>query len=398
MKKHIRIIAILLVFLIPISISTSGCLTESIQRIEQYAQFASYISTQAEEPYKPDITALTVPEVPDTPPHIFEKMPATITSSSRTIPGFSLSSQYYYTTFYEGGTGTLKIFVENSGNKPVFIYGYAIRGPDTSCTNGSYIQNTGITIPAGEERYIGMFNVAIPHEIDQITLRLSMSMLVQTNSGTWYDHQEQFFDGITMDVIPMLTKEYPEHVFNLPQDVFERANNKVNPRDINVREIAAGSAKTYPGTYNIFQICALFDYVKENIQYISDPRGDDHWSPPNETLKIGAGDCDDYSILLSSLIEAIGGTTRLYLTDTHAFTAVYIGNDTCHIGRIVDGIGQYYGPVPVYYSTDEYGSWLMLDPTSSLYAGDLPGNTALTPQGWTYLNTTKITAIDIIPK
>lgn len=394
MKKHICIIAILLVFMI--SISASGCLTESVQQIEQYAQSTKYISTQAEEPYKPDISTLTVPEVPDTPPHIFEKIPTT--TSSRMIPGFSLSSQYYYTTFYEGGTGTLKIFVENSGNKPVFIYGYAIRSPDIPGINGSYMQNTGITIPASEERYIGMFNVAVPQETDQITLILSLSMLVQTISGTWYDYQEQFFDGSTMDVIPMPAKEYPEHVFNSPQDVFKSANNKVNPLDINVREIAAGSAKTYPGTYNIYQICALFDYVKENIQYISDPRGGDYWSPPNETLKIGAGDCDDYSILLSSLIEAIGGTTRIYLTDTHAFTAVYIGNDTDHIDKIVDGIGQYYGPVPVYFSTDEYGSWLMLDPTSSLYVGDLPGDTALTPQGWTYLNTTKITAIDIIPK
>ncbi|MDO9517363.1 MAG: transglutaminase family protein [Methanosarcinaceae archaeon] len=387
-------IAILLIFLI--SISTSGCLTESFQQIEQYTQSATYISTQ-EETYKLDISKLTVPEVPDTPPHKFEKIPTT-TSSSRMIPGFSLSSHYYYTKLYEGGTGTFKIFVENSGNTPVFIYGYAIRDPNISGINESYMQNTGITIPAGEERYIGMFNVMVPQETDQITLGLSLSILVKTISGTWYDHHEQLFDNFTMDVIPAIAEEYPERVSNLPQSVFKSVNNKVNPLDINVREIAAGSAKTYPGTYNIYQICAIFDYVKENIQYISDPRGGDYWSPPNETLKIGAGDCDDYAILMSSLVEAIGGTTRIYLTDTHAFAAVYIGNDTDHIDRIVDGIGQYYGPVAVYYSTDEYGSWLMLDPTSSLYVGDLPGDTALTSQGWTYLNTTKITAIDIIPK
>ncbi|MCL7411236.1 MAG: transglutaminase family protein [Methanosarcinaceae archaeon] len=385
-----------MLLIILISISTSGCLTESFQQIEQYTQSTTYISTQ-EETYKLDISELTVPEVPDTPPHKFEKTPTT-TSNSRMIPGFSLSSNYYHTKLYEGGTGTFKIFVENSGNTPIFIYGYAIRGPNVSSINESYMQNTGITIPAGEERYIGMFNVMVPQETDQITLGLSLSIIVKTMSGTWYDHHEQLFDNFTMDVIPTIAEEYPEHVSNLPQSVFKSMNNKVNPLDINVREIAASSAKTYPGTYNIYQICAIFDYVKENIQYISDPRGGDYWSPPNETLKIGAGDCDDYAILMSSLVEAIGGTTRIYLTDTHAFTAVYIGNDTDHIDRIVDGIGQYYGPVPVYYSTDEYGSWLMLDPTSSLYAGDLPGDTAPTSQGWTYINTTKITAIDIIPK
>lgn len=396
MKINIHITAILLIFII--SISASGCLTESVQQVEQYAQSAKYIYAQTEEPYKPDILALTIPEIPDTPPHIFEKMPTATTSGSRMAPGYSLSSQYYATTFYEGSTGALKIFVENNGNKPIFIYEYSILGKDIPDMNGSYVQSTGITIPTGEKRYIGMFNVIVPDETEQITLKLKLSMFAQTKSGTWYDYQDELLNNFTMDVIPMPAKEYPEHTSNLPLEVFKIANNKVDPLDINVRTIAANSAKTYPGTYNIYQIFTLFDYVKENIQYISDPRGSDYWSPPNETLIVGAGDCDDYSILLSSLIEAIGGTTRIYLTDTHAFTAVYIGNDTDHIDKITDGIRQYYGPVPAYYSTDEYGSWLMLDPTSSLYAGDLPGGTAPTSQGWTYLNTTKIIAIDIIPK
>ncbi|MEZ5335906.1 MAG: hypothetical protein R2741_12070 [Methanolobus sp.] len=134
--------------------------------------------------------------------------------------------------------------------------------------------------------------------------------------------------------------------------------------------MAAASAKKYPGQYQyLHQICALFDDTKENIQYISDPRGQDVWSAPGETISVGAGDCDDYAILLSSLVEAIGGTSRIYMTDTHAFAAVYIGNETADIA---DSINEYYGSVPVYYTTDGHGSWLLLDPTSSLYAEELP--------------------------
>ena len=44
---------------------------------------------------------------------------------------------------------------------------------------------------------------------------------------------------------------------------------------------------------------------------------------PMTPLKIGAGDCDDKAILISSMLEAVGGKTRVYLTDTHAFAAVY---------------------------------------------------------------------------
>jgi transglutaminase-like putative cysteine protease len=105
------------------------------------------------------------------------------------------------------------------------------------------------------------------------------------------------------------------------------------------------------------------------------------------------------------MLEAVGGTTRIYLTDTHAFVAVYIGNGTKATEAAVKGIRAYYGNVDVNYLTDEYGSWMMLDPTSSLYAGGLPGTTAqvkIQPTGenetqktWTFVNTSKVKVIDI---
>ena len=150
----------------------------------------------------------------------------------------------------------------------------------------------------------------------------------------------------------------------------------MEPAKPDVRNKAAEVARSYPGAYNIYQVCALFDMVKEEIEYVSDPRGNDIWEPANVTLRIGAGDCEDQAILLSSMIEAIGGTTRVYLTDNHAFAAVYIGNGTDATETAVKGIRAYYGNVDVNYLTDKYGSWLMLDPTSSLYAGGLPGKTA----------------------
>jgi transglutaminase-like putative cysteine protease len=155
----------------------------------------------------------------------------------------------------------------------------------------------------------------------------------------------------------------------------------------------------------MYQVCALFDMVKEEVEYVSDPRGNDIWEPANVTLRIGAGDCEDQAILLSSMVEAIGGTTRIYLTDNHAFTAVYLGNGTDSIEGAVKGVRAYYGNVDVNYLTDEYGSWIMLDPTSSLYAGGLPGKTAQTmirglegnetKRSWTFVDTRQVKVIDI---
>ena len=193
-----------------------------------------------------------------------------------------------------------------------------------------------------------------------------------------------------------------------PASYFETINRLVEPAEPDVRGKAAEVARSYPGAYNIYQVCALFDMVKEKIEYVSDPRGNDVWEPANVTLKIGAGDCEDQAILLSSMIEAVGGTTRVYLTDNHAFAAVYIGNGTDATEAAIKGVRAYYGNVDVNYLTDEYGSWLMLDPTSSLYAGGLPGKTAQvkvkaaegneTYRSWTFVNTREVRAIDINPR
>lgn len=96
----------------------------------------------------------------------------------------------------------------------------------------------------------------------------------------------------------------------------------MEPTELNVINKADEIARSYPGNYNIYQVCAIFDSVKDKTKYASDPRGRDLWATVNTNLKKGAGDCDDKAVLLSSMLEAVRGTTRVYLTDTHAFVAI----------------------------------------------------------------------------
>lgn len=54
---------------------------------------------------------------------------------------------------------------------------------------------------------------------------------------------------------------------------------------------------------------ALRDWVGANIQYKSDSEihdQRDYWQFPNETITLGTGDCEDFSILLCSLLRADG--------------------------------------------------------------------------------------------
>ena len=75
----------------------------------------------------------------------------------------------------------------------------------------------------------------------------------------------------------------------------------------------------------------LFEFVRDEIQYVYDPRGLDAIQSPEVTLKLRAGDCEDQAILLSSLLAAIGFEAALIFADTdnngvpdHVYSAVHL--------------------------------------------------------------------------
>lgn len=352
----------------------------------------------SEEVFIPDIASFTSPAIPSYSTAKIELTPVLRTPLQ---PGFSLSSNYQTSEFYQGGVSYFKISIKNEGRNPIFIdkYGVSVNASE----NRIFSEDCGALLIPGEEQNLGIIAVQIPEE-EKASFSIVLWLLASTSEGKWHEYEPYFMNGYTANLKPMPEKIYPKYRYN-PAYYFKKINLLVESAEPSIRNKAAEVARSYPGAYNIYQVCALFDMVKEEIEYVSDPRGNDIWEPANVTLKIGAGDCEDQAILLSSMIEAVGGTTRVYLTDTHAFAAVYIGNGTASTNIAVKGIKAYYGNVDVNYLTDEYGSWLMLDPTSSLYAGGLPGKTAQakvqavgeneTHRSWTFLNTSTVKVIDI---
>ena len=56
----------------------------------------------------------------------------------------------------------------------------------------------------------------------------------------------------------------------------------------------------------------IFNELVKNLVYTSDPRASSEYVQfPNETLKLKGGDCDDLSVLFSSLLESVGIETAL---------------------------------------------------------------------------------------
>ena len=54
------------------------------------------------------------------------------------------------------------------------------------------------------------------------------------------------------------------------------------------------------------EIAALFNFVRDRIDFRGDILGSETLQGPRATLELGAGDCDDRAILLAALIRSIG--------------------------------------------------------------------------------------------
>ena len=67
---------------------------------------------------------------------------------------------------------------------------------------------------------------------------------------------------------------------------------------------------------------AIFYFVQKNFNYLNDPLAFEYYKTPQESLKSDSGDCDDSSILLSSLLQSIGLQTRFVFVPGHVYVQV----------------------------------------------------------------------------
>jgi len=143
---------------------------------------------------------------------------------------------------------------------------------------------------------------------------------------------------------------------------------------------AAYLAQRFPGDRSVEQVCSIYDYLKNNWNYTGDPRCEEYYRYANQTLRLGerinragAGDCDDFAILMSALIENIGGTTRINLAyggaEGHAYTEVYLGDlddEDDKVKRTISWLRKEYNVAEINVHSgnihgDDKEVWLNLD-------------------------------------
>jgi len=103
---------------------------------------------------------------------------------------------------------------------------------------------------------------------------------------------------------------------------FERTvADSVEPMNPSVRDKAASIVAEAPDGVDTnseeWKIWQINYWVSQNIRRVSDPNGQEYLAYASETLETKAGDCDDFSILLSSMYEAVGLDAAILYIDTN---------------------------------------------------------------------------------
>lgn len=127
-----------------------------------------------------------------------------------------------------------------------------------------------------------------------------------------------------------------------------------------VRDFAIRVAGNSPGTFNLGQICDIFDHCFTNWKYVNDPKGENYVAKASETLvNQFTGDCDDFAVMLCSSLLSIGGEARISYAykgrKGHAFTEINLGNTPQEI--ITEYLSKRYKLKQVQGKKDKSGNW-----------------------------------------
>jgi transglutaminase-like putative cysteine protease len=96
----------------------------------------------------------------------------------------------------------------------------------------------------------------------------------------------------------------------------------ITPKDQEIKRIANRIATESCEGNRVCQAKAIYYFVRDNYEYISDPIESEYVEYPREFLTIGGGDCESGTIALASLLESIGIYTELVFKPSHAFLRI----------------------------------------------------------------------------
>jgi len=96
----------------------------------------------------------------------------------------------------------------------------------------------------------------------------------------------------------------------------------IKPNDPMIKQIANKIATLACDGNQVCQSKAIYYFVRDNIEYVADPLGLEYFEDPKELLVTKGGDCESGTMLLASLLGAIGVNYELVFIPNHVFLKI----------------------------------------------------------------------------
>ncbi len=140
----------------------------------------------------------------------------------------------------------------------------------------------------------------------------------------WYFPKESIKLDPEPTKIPTIEEVLPLN-FQLENETIKTKNDLhsyIKPNDPIIKQIANKIATISCDGNQVCQAKAIYYFVRDNIEYVADPLGTEYFENPKEVLATKAADCESGTILLASLLGAIGIDYELVHIPYHVFLKI----------------------------------------------------------------------------
>jgi hypothetical protein len=135
--------------------------------------------------------------------------------------------------------------------------------------------------------------------------------------------------------------------------------------------------ESFPKYEMVARELSLFKYINRNFKYVPDPKDNEYYATPKETILNGlGGDCDDHALLMGSCMESIGAQTRVVIIKGHMYPELFVGNkaDFQTFQEAVHVLFADQHPDRLYYHEHNGQYWVNLDYSASYPGGPYLNN------------------------
>lgn len=144
---------------------------------------------------------------------------------------------------------------------------------------------------------------------------LLVVMIVPSYSIRMDPHPSQIptIDDVVRDV--EIDSDYAE---SITLDMIDGSDPLVKEVADRIASIACESGQ------RVCQAKAMFYFVRDNFDYVSDPNSVEYVKNARQSLMVRGGDCEDGSLLVASLLDAIGIRWRLVFIPRHVYVEILL--------------------------------------------------------------------------